>query len=78
MPGTARTDLAQEAAKHFQGTAASRLTTARRLGRRALDLFRATLPEGTSIREARLQLEAVKRRGRRRSAVIEALNEPLR
>lgn len=75
MPGTARRDLAEEAAKHFQGTAASRLHAARRLGRRALDLFRATLPEGTSIREARRQLEAVKRRGRRRSAVIEALRE---
>jgi hypothetical protein len=78
MRGTARRDLAEEAAKHFQGTVTSRLRTARRLGRRALDLFRATLPKGTSIREARRQIEAVKRRGRRRSAVIEALNEPLR
>jgi len=73
MPKPARRDLAEEAAKHFQGTAASRLRTARCLGRRALDLFRATLPEGTTLREARLQLETVKRRGRRRSAVIEAL-----
>jgi hypothetical protein len=75
MPGTARRDLAEEAAKHFQGTAASRLRAARRLGRRALDLFRATLPEGTKLREARLQLEAARRRGRRRSAAIEALQE---
>ena len=75
MPGTARRNLAEEAAKHFQGTAASRLRTARRLGRRALDLFRATLPEGTTFREARLQLEAARRRGRRRSGVIEALRE---
>jgi hypothetical protein len=73
MSETARRGLAEEAAKHFQGTAASRLRAARRLGRRALDLFRATLPEGTTLREARLRLEAVKRHGRRRSAVIEAL-----
>jgi hypothetical protein len=77
MPNTGRRDLAEEAAKHFKGTAAARLRTARRLGRRALELFRPTLPQGTTLREARLQLEAVKRRGRRRSAVIEALNEPL-
>jgi len=75
MPGTARRDLAEEAAKHFQGTAASRLHAARRLGRRALDLFRATLPEGTTLREARLQLEAATRRGRRQSGVIEALQK---
>jgi hypothetical protein len=32
--------LAEEVAKHFQGTPASRLRAARRLGRRALELFR--------------------------------------
>jgi hypothetical protein len=67
--------LEEEAAKHFQGTAASRLREARRLGRRALELFRASMPEGTSLREARSLLEAHKHHGRRRSRVIEALRE---
>jgi hypothetical protein len=75
MATTARRTLAEEAAKHFRGTPESRLREARRLGRRALELFRATLPEGTTIREARLLLEAGKSRGRRRSRVIEALRE---
>ncbi len=73
MPGMARRDLAAEVAKHFQGTPAMRLRAARRLGRRALELFRASLPEGTSLREARLQLQFGRHRGRRRSAAIEAL-----
>jgi len=73
MAGMARRDLAEEAAKHFQGTPASRLRAARRLGRRALELFRATLPEGTSLREARLQLAVGRHHGRRRSPAIEAL-----
>jgi len=74
MPGMARRGLADEAAKHFAGTPVSRLRTARRLGRRALELFRATLPAGTSLRDARLQLERAKHRGRRRSSAIEALH----
>jgi hypothetical protein len=72
MPSTARRGLAGEAAKHFHGTPASRLRAARRLGRRALELFRATLPEGTSMREARRQLAITKHHGRRRSAAVEA------
>lgn len=71
----ARRDLAAEAAKHFQGTPASRLRHARRLGRHALRLFRATLPEGTTLGEARRLLEAAKQRGRRRSATIETLHQ---
>jgi len=68
-----RSDLAQEAAKHFRGTPVSRLRAARRLGRRALALFRAALPPDTSVREARQRLEGTKHRGRRPSSVIEAL-----
>jgi hypothetical protein len=71
----ARRGLAEEAAKHFRGTPASRLRDARRLGRRTLEPFRATLPAGSTLREARRQLEAAKHRGRRRSRAIEALHE---
>lgn len=74
MPVMASRGVADEAAKHFAGTPASRLRTARRLGRRALELFCATLPAGTSLRDARLQLERAKHRGRRRSSAIEALH----
>jgi hypothetical protein len=74
VPGIAHRGLGEEVAKHFQGTAASRLRTARRLGRRALRLFRATLPGGTTLQEARLRLEVGKHRGRRHSAAIEALH----
>jgi hypothetical protein len=73
MGSTARRGLAEEAAKHFHGTPVARLRAARRLGRRALELFRATLPDGTPLGEARRQLEVGKQHGRRRSAVIEAL-----
>lgn len=67
--------LGDEAAKHFRGTPASRLLLARRLGRRAIELYRATLPPGTTFEQARRQLEAKQRRGRRPSACIEALGE---
>ncbi len=73
MGVTGRRTLADEVAKHFHGTPASRLRTARRLGRRALELFRATLPEATSLNEARRQLEIRKHHGRRRSGAVEAL-----
>jgi hypothetical protein len=69
MPGLARRGFAEELAKHFQGTPASRLRLARARGRRALALFRATLPEGTTIQEARRLLEVGKQRGRRRRAI---------
>ncbi len=72
MPGMRR-DLAAEVAKHFQSTPTARLLSARRLGRRALELFRATLPDGTSLRAARLHLQSGTHRGRRRSSAIEAL-----
>ncbi len=75
MAGTARRGVAEEVAKHFQDTPALRLRAARRLGRRALELFRASLPEGTSLREARVRLAVARQHGRRRSAAIEALRE---
>jgi hypothetical protein len=67
--------LRDEADKHFRGTPASRLRLARRLGRRAIELYRAALPEGTTFEQARRELEARKNRGRRPSACIDALGE---
>jgi hypothetical protein len=63
--------LETEAAKHFAGTPAERFHEALRLGRKALRLFLAAQPPGTSEIEAREILRRRKHAGRRRSRVLD-------
>ena len=65
-------DLANEAAKHFQGTPGERIIQARRLGEEALDLFLAMQPGDMSRAAAREILRRNKHRGRRPSRVMDA------
>lgn len=62
-----RRDLAAEAAKHFRGTAEERMLAALEAGEMALALFRATLPPGTPVEEARHRLQRATHAGRRPS-----------
>lgn len=64
-------DLAGEISKHFKGTPEERLELALRLGRRAVELFLATQPPGTTEAQAREILRRNKHRGRRHSRVME-------
>jgi endonuclease V-like protein UPF0215 family len=64
-------DLAAEAAKHFQGTPEERVRLALELGRRALEIFLASQPPGTTVEEARRILRRNKHRGRRPSRVMD-------
>jgi hypothetical protein len=65
-------DLANEAAKHFQGTPGERIAQALRLGEEALELFLAMQPDDMSRAEAREILRRNKHRGRRPSRVMDA------
>ncbi len=62
-------DLSAEIGKHFAGTPLQRLRAALRLGEEAVDLFLATLPAGTTRRQARAIMQRNRHRGRRRSKV---------
>lgn len=68
---TTRRDLASETEKFFHGTPESRLAEALRPDDLALDLFLATLPEGTSREEAARRARLLTHAGRRASRVME-------
>jgi hypothetical protein len=63
--------LASEAAKFFRGTPESRLAEALRPDDLALDLYLATLPEGTSREEAARLARLATHAGRRVSRVMD-------
>ena len=69
-----RRDLAAEVAKHFRGTAEERVLLALDLGQRALDVFLATLPPGTTRVQAAAITRRNKQRGRRPSGVMETVH----
>jgi hypothetical protein len=64
-------DLQAEVSKHFKGTPAERVRTARRLGEQMLEAFLATLPGRSTRAEARAILRRNKNRGRRRCRALE-------
>lgn len=66
-------DLRAELAEHGRGTPAQRVRDVLRIGEQALDLFLATLPEGTTRARARAMMQRNRHPGRRRSAAIRAL-----
>jgi hypothetical protein len=74
MARSARRDLQTEIEKHFRGTPAERVELALRLGRQALDAFRATLPPGTTRQQARAILQRNKNRGRRPCRVLREID----
>jgi len=64
-------DLASEVVKFFRGTPESRLEKALRRDSLALDLFLASLPEGTSREEAARRARILTHAGRRPSRVMD-------
>jgi hypothetical protein len=56
-----------------QGTAEQRVLTSLRLGARALAIFLATLPDGTTPQAARHRMQRNLHRGRRRSVAASEL-----
>jgi hypothetical protein len=71
MAKLARRDLAAEVTRHSGGTPKERIELALRLSREALELFRATLPAGTSAAAAQDILRRNKISGRRRCRLME-------
>ena len=71
MTRLAERDLCEEVRKHFAGTAATRVAAALRLGEQALALFLATLPPGTTRREARAMMQRKRHPGRRRARLAD-------
>ena len=62
-----RRDVATQAARHATGaTPQERVAAALRMGELCLDVFLASLPEGTTREEARRRAQRLKGFGRRR------------